>query len=96
MWYLLSQIRARRTFNLRPTQSSTTWRSSYTDILILRDKDANTAWSAASDGTLEERIYYCHNWRGDVSVLITDTGEMPEAVNAGIVIFLLTPAADRL
>ncbi|MCH8151435.1 MAG: RHS repeat-associated core domain-containing protein [Planctomycetes bacterium] len=55
--------------------------SSYIDTVVLRDKDANTAWSAASDGTLEERIYYCHNWRGDVSVLITDTGnEMVEWV----------------
>ena len=54
--------------------------SSYIDTVILRDKDANTAWSAASDGTLEERIYYCHNWRGDVSVLITDTGKMVEWV----------------
>lgn len=61
-----------------------------------RDKDASTAWSAASDCTLEERIYYCHNWRGDVSVLITDTGEMPKAANAGIVIFLLTAACHGL
>ncbi len=43
--------------------------SSYIDILILRNNDANTAWPAASDGTLEERIYYCHNWRGDVVAL---------------------------
>ena len=54
--------------------------SSYIDTVILRDKDANTAWSAASDGVLEERTYYCHNWRGDVSVLITDTGAMVEWV----------------
>ena len=48
--------------------------------MILRDKDANTAWSAASDGVLEERIYSCHNWRGDLSVVITDAGKMVEWV----------------
>lgn len=48
--------------------------------MILRDKDANTAWSAASDGTLEERVYYCQNWRGDVSVVIEDDAEMVEWV----------------
>lgn len=45
-----------------------------------RDKDASTAWSAASDCTLEERIYYCHNWGSDVPVPITDTGSMVEWV----------------
>ncbi len=48
--------------------------------MILRDKDANTAWSAASDGTLEERVYYCQNWRGDVSVVIEDDADMVEWV----------------
>ncbi|MCH8314975.1 MAG: RHS repeat protein, partial [Planctomycetes bacterium] len=43
--------------------------SSAIDGVILRDKDADTNWEDASDGTLEERIYYCQNWRGDVSVL---------------------------
>ncbi len=48
--------------------------------MILRDKDADTNWEDASDGTLEERIYYCQNWRGDVSVLIEDDGDMVEWV----------------
>ena len=54
--------------------------SSAIDGVILRDKDADTAWSAASDGTLEERVYYCQNWRGDVSVIIEDDAEMVEWV----------------
>jgi len=31
--------------------------SSYIDACVLRDKDASTAWTAASDGGLEERVY---------------------------------------
>ena len=50
--------------------------SSAIDGVILRDKDANTNWEDASDGTLEERVYYCQNWRGNVSVLIEDDGDM--------------------
>ena len=50
--------------------------SSYIDTVILRDKDANTDWDAASDGTLEERIYYMHNWRADVVALVGDTGKL--------------------
>jgi RHS repeat-associated protein len=49
--------------------------SSYIDLAVLRDKDANTAWSAASDGTLEDRIYYCQNWRADVSVIVSSGGQ---------------------
>jgi RHS repeat-associated protein len=54
--------------------------ASYIDDVVLRDKDANTAWHAQSDGTLEERIYYCQNWRHDVVALITDGGEQVEQV----------------
>ncbi|MEX2219388.1 MAG: RHS repeat-associated core domain-containing protein, partial [Phycisphaerales bacterium] len=54
--------------------------SSYIDSVILRDKDANTAWEAASDGTLEERRYYCQNWRADVSAVLTDVGKLVESV----------------
>jgi hypothetical protein len=50
----------------------------YIDLVVLRDKDANTAWSAASDKTLEQRRYYCQNWRADVSALVTDTGSWVE------------------
>jgi hypothetical protein len=48
--------------------------------VILRDRDANVNWADEADGTLEERIYYCHNWRGDVSVLVEDDGDMIEWV----------------
>jgi len=48
--------------------------SSKLDDVLIRDKDANTAWTTASDGTLEERRYLLHNWRGDVVVIVTDTG----------------------
>jgi RHS repeat-associated protein len=54
--------------------------SSYIDTVILRDKDANTDWDTESDGTLEERIYHCHNWRADVVALVTDTGQQVEQV----------------
>ncbi len=52
--------------------------SSYADSLILRDKDADTDWAVASDGALEDRIYYCQNWRADVSVVLTDAGTVHE------------------
>lgn len=55
--------------------------SSYIDEVILRDRD-NTGgaagWDAASDGTLEERAYYLHNWRHDVVALISDQGYVLE------------------
>ena len=54
--------------------------SSYIDTVICRDRDANVNWADAADGTLKERIYYCHNWRGDVSVLIEDDADMVEWV----------------
>ena len=50
------------------------------DALILRDKDANTAWTSAADGTLEERIYYCQNWRGDVVLTVDSGGDIVEHV----------------
>lgn len=40
--------------------------SSYVDQAVLRDKDANTAWTSAADSTMEERTYICQNWRADV------------------------------
>ena len=47
--------------------------ASYIDAAILRDKDADTRWGQASDGVLEERIYYCDS-RGDVVVLVDSGG----------------------
>jgi RHS repeat-associated protein len=55
--------------------------SSYIDKVIMRDKDANTAWATVTtDGVLEERRVHCQNWRGDVSAVVTDTGKMVEWV----------------
>ena len=54
--------------------------SSYIDLAICRNKDANTAWTSASDGVLEERLYYCQNWRADVSAIVTSSGTMKEWV----------------
>ncbi len=50
--------------------------SSYIDSVILRDRDANTAWEAAADSVLEERVYYCQNWRADVVALFSDAGQL--------------------
>ncbi len=52
--------------------------SSMLDAVIFRDKDVNTAWASASDGVLENRIYYNHNWRGDVVALINDGRQQKE------------------
>jgi len=52
----------------------------YIDAVVLRDRDANTAWHDEADGTLEERVYYCQNWRADVSAILTATGKMVEWV----------------
>jgi len=47
---------------------------------VLRDKDDNTAWTTACDGTLEQRTFYLNNWRGDVVGLVTSTGYQAESV----------------
>ena len=54
--------------------------SSYIDSVILRDRDANTAWESQADGTLEERVYLLPElaasgtvslpWRGDFGHLV--------------------------
>ena len=48
--------------------------SAYTDGVVLRDRDTT------GDGTLDERVYYCQNWRADVAALVTDAGGMLEWV----------------
>jgi RHS repeat-associated protein len=55
-----------------------TGRGSYIDRVICRYRDANTSWTSASDGVLEERLYYCQNWRADVSAIVTSTGQIKE------------------
>jgi YD repeat-containing protein len=42
--------------------------SSYIDLLVLRNKDGQ--YTAAADGTLEGRDYYCQNWRANMSVVV--------------------------
>jgi len=54
--------------------------SSYIDSVILRDRDADTAWPEPADDKREERRYYCQNWRADVSAILTDAGSMVEWV----------------
>jgi RHS repeat-associated protein len=54
--------------------------SSYIDHVVLRDRDATNGWAGAADGTLEERVYYCQNWRADVVALIDAAGGMLEWV----------------
>jgi RHS repeat-associated protein len=51
---------------------------SYIDLVIYRDRDINSGWTSAADGVLEERLYYCQNWRADVSAIVTDAGQMKE------------------
>jgi RHS repeat-associated protein len=55
--------------------------SSYIDSVVLRDRDANSSgWLGSSDGTLEQRHYYCQNWRADVVVLALNSGTPAEFV----------------
>ena len=48
--------------------------SSYIDSVILRERDT----TAPPNGTLDERVYICQNWRADVVARITDSGTMIE------------------
>ena len=50
----------------------------YMDDVILREKDANSGWNSAADGTLEERLYYFQNWRHDVVALLDSSGGQVE------------------
>jgi RHS repeat-associated protein len=52
--------------------------SSYINGVVCRNRDANSGWAAQSDGTLEERYFYCHNWRGDVAALVTSGRKLHE------------------
>ncbi len=52
--------------------------SSYIDLVICRYKDANTAWTSASDGVLEERLYYCQNQHADVVAIVGSDGTQKE------------------
>ncbi|MBK8172782.1 MAG: hypothetical protein IPK60_20930, partial [Sandaracinaceae bacterium] len=52
--------------------------SDYIDSVVWRDRDDTNTWTGAADGTLEERIYYCQNWRADVVALISPSGDIWE------------------
>lgn len=52
--------------------------SSYIDAVILRDKDASSRLHVASDDVLEQRRYYCQNWRADVIAMLTESGAQAE------------------
>ena len=52
--------------------------SSYIDSVLLRDRDANGGYRSASDGVLEERRFYCQNWRHDVVMLLDSSGGRAE------------------
>ncbi len=57
--------------------------SSYIDDVIIRDRDFTGGWGSSpppSDGVLEERRYYCQNWRHDVVAVLTDTARQVEQV----------------
>lgn len=43
----------------------------YHDAVVLRDRDANTAWKSAADSVMEERVLYCQNRRGDTVALLS-------------------------
>ncbi len=47
------------------------------DSVVRRERDADTAWTAAADG-VDETLYYCQNWRGDVVALVEDDGKLVE------------------
>ena len=69
--------------------------SSYIDSVIFRDRDNTTAFPSSSDGTLEERMYYCQNWRSDVSAIVTSGGSLVEWVKyTGYGVPLSIPAGD--
>jgi hypothetical protein len=45
----------------------------------MRDRDANTAWTAASDSNREERRYHCPIWRADTGAIVTSAGKWVES-----------------
>jgi len=59
--------------------------SSYIDSVVYRDRDMMAsstpkAFREAGDGTLEERRYFCQNWRADVSAVVDEAGNQLESV----------------
>src|SRR5262249_32794686 len=52
--------------------------SSYMDLVVCRYKDANTSWTSASDGILEEKLYYEQNQHADVVTIVASDGTQRE------------------
>ena len=55
-------------------------RAAHIDSVMLRDRDRSTAWTAAADSTLEERMWYGQNWRADVALVMNSYGRPLEKV----------------
>lgn len=77
--------------------------ASYIDSVILRDRDNDDAtttdpsngWRAAADATLDERVFYCQNWRADVVALAKADGTPMEYIRySSYGEPFSTPAAD--
>lgn len=49
----------------------------WNDGIVRRERDASTAWTSQADG-VDEYLYYCQNWRGDVVALLDDDGSVVE------------------
>ncbi len=54
--------------------------SSYIDSVVLRDREAASAWKNQAASTRGYRDYYRQNWRGDVSAILNGAGELLEWV----------------
>jgi len=54
--------------------------ASYIDNVILRDRDTTNGWTGNPDGSLDERRYYCQNWRADVVALTKRDGQPVEFI----------------
>ncbi|MEQ1735197.1 MAG: hypothetical protein ABL886_02050, partial [Rhodoglobus sp.] len=52
--------------------------SSYIDLVVCRDRDEDTSWTSASDGVLEDRIYFCQDSQGDVGAVVAAASAMLE------------------
>jgi len=58
-------------------------------VVVLRQKDDNSGWLNSADETLEQRYYYCQNWRADVAAIVYGYGMMMEWVSFCMVIIRL-------
>jgi RHS repeat-associated protein len=73
-----SDATPKETFILQQAGNDGLGGASYINGVICRKKDADTTWTTATDGVLEETEHYCQNWRGDVVSLVDGGGSMTE------------------